>query len=168
MKTVYLGLGANLGDRERTLQQAISALEAPDLHIARVSPVYETAPVDVPGQPWFLNLVVEAQTSLFPLKLLARAMKVEHSLGRRRTVAKGPRTIDIDILFYGNFVIDTPELVVPHPRLAARRFVLAPMADLAPDFRDPSSRRTIRELLAAAPEDQVRRVAFQPTVSQAI
>jgi 2-amino-4-hydroxy-6-hydroxymethyldihydropteridine diphosphokinase len=84
VKTVYLGLGGNLGDRERTLRSAIEALNAPDLRVLRVSPVYETEPVDVREQPWFLNLVVEAETSLFPMQLLARAMKVERALGRRR------------------------------------------------------------------------------------
>ena len=144
MKTVYLGLGGNLGNREELLRQAIAAMAAPDLRIKRVSPVYETAPVEAPAQPWFLNLVVEAETNLFPRQLLARVRKAEHALGRKRGIPNGPRTIDIDILFYGSFVIDTPELTVPHPRLAGRRFVLAPMADLAPDFRDPASRLTIR------------------------
>jgi 2-amino-4-hydroxy-6-hydroxymethyldihydropteridine diphosphokinase len=159
VKTVYLGLGANMGDRERNLRAAIEALDTLDLKVLRVSPVYETEPVDVREQPWFLNLVVEAETSLFPMQLLARTMKVERALGRRRVAAKGPRTIDIDVLFYGNAVIDTPRLTVPHPRAAERRFVLAPMADLAPDFRHPVLRRTMRELLDAAPEQVVRRVA---------
>jgi 2-amino-4-hydroxy-6-hydroxymethyldihydropteridine diphosphokinase len=160
VKVVYLGLGANLGDRLRALRGAIAALEAPDLHVTRVSQVYETSPVDVANQPWFLNLVAEAHTSLLPMQLLARAMKVERSLGRRRTVPRGPRTIDIDILFFGSFVIDTPRLTVPHPRLAERRFVLAPLADLAPDLRHPVNRRTVQELLDTAPRDQVvRRVA---------
>jgi 2-amino-4-hydroxy-6-hydroxymethyldihydropteridine diphosphokinase len=159
VKTVYLGLGGNLGDRERTLRSAIEALNAPDLRVLRVSPVYETEPVDVREQPWFLNLVVEAETSLFPMQLLARAMKVERALGRRRVTPKGPRTIDIDILFYGNAVIDSPQLTVPHPRAAERRFVLAPLADLAPGFRHPVLRRTMGELLDAAPEQVVRRFA---------
>ncbi len=161
MKLAYLGLGSNLGDREQALQAAIDALKAPDLRVLRLSPVYETEPVDVPGQPWFLNLVAEVETSLFPRQLLARTSKTEQKLGRRRLVAKGPRIIDIDILFYGNAVVSTAELTVPHPRFAERRFVLAPMADLAPGFRDPLTGRTITELLGAAPVQTVRKTALE-------
>jgi len=149
MKRVYLGLGSNLGDRAAMLDEAVRALESPRLHILRVSPVYETEPMDVPGQNWFLNLVVEAETDLFPRQLLGRIAKIEQQLGRRRMLANGPRTIDIDILFYGNFIVETPELTIPHPRFAERRFVLAPMVELAPELRDPVSRRTMRELLPA-------------------
>lgn len=164
VKTLFLSLGSNLGDREGMLQAALDALEASALHIRRISPVYETAPVDAAGQPWFLNLVAEAETSLFPLQVLARTSRVEQRLGRRRTAPKGPRTIDIDILFYGNFMIDRPELTVPHPRFADRRFVLAPMADLAPDFRDPASKRTMRELLAGTEDQEVRKTSFTPSL----
>ncbi|MFB3829774.1 MAG: 2-amino-4-hydroxy-6-hydroxymethyldihydropteridine diphosphokinase [Bryobacteraceae bacterium] len=161
MKRVYLGLGSNLGGRERRLEEAIARLHGPDLRVVRISPVYETAPVDAPPQGWFLNLVVEAETGLFPRQLLARTASIERSLGRRRLISKGPRTIDIDILFYGDAVIDMPQLKIPHPRYAERRFVLVPMADLAPDFRDPVTRRTMRELLAAAPEQEIRPAAFR-------
>lgn len=157
-KTVYLGLGSNLGDRERMLEAALGALAAHGLRIRRVSPVYETEPQDLKEQDWFLNLVAEAETDLFPLQLLRRIGKIERQLGRTRTVAKGPRTIDIDILLYDNAVMETPQLTVPHPRLAARRFVLAPLADLAPDLRHPVSRRTVRELLAETAGQTVRRV----------
>ena len=155
-KIVYLGLGSNLGDRETALKAALGALEAAGVHIRRVSPVYETEPQDVREQGWFLNLVAEAETDLFPLQLLQRIGRIERELGRTRTVAKGPRSIDIDILLYGNFVIETPQLTVPHPRLAERRFVLAPLADLAPDLRHPVSRRTVRELLAGITGQTVR------------
>lgn len=155
---VYLGIGSNLGDRERMLEAALGALAANGVRIRRVSPVYETEPQDLKEQGWFLNLVAEAETDLFPLQLVRRIGKIERQLGRTRTVAKGPRTIDIDILLYGNAVIDTPQLTVPHPRLAARRFVLAPLADLAPDLRHPISRRTVRELLAETAGQAVRRV----------
>jgi 2-amino-4-hydroxy-6-hydroxymethyldihydropteridine diphosphokinase len=129
------------------LQTAIDRLQSRELRILRASSIYETEPQGRRNQRWFLNLVVEAQTDLFPRQLLGRIARIEQQLGRRRMLANGPRTIDIDILFYGSFVIDTPELKIPHPRFAERRFVLAPMAELAPDLRDPVSRRTMRELL---------------------
>ena len=159
MKTVYLGLGSNLGGREDHLQAALDALHAPDLVVRRISPVYETEPVDVREQPWFLNLVVEAETSLFPMQLLARVAKVERQLGRRRSVPKGPRTIDIDILLYGSAVVRTPALEIPPPRLHERRFVLAPLADLAPELRHPVTRQTVREMLLATVGQAVRRTA---------
>jgi 2-amino-4-hydroxy-6-hydroxymethyldihydropteridine diphosphokinase len=162
MKTVYLGLGSNIGDREATLQAALDQLHQDEVRVLRLSSVYETEPMDVRDQRWFLNLVAEAQTDLFPMQLLARIEKVEQRLGRRRALAKGPRTIDIDILFYGNFVIRTPRLVIPHERFADRRFVLAPLAELAPDMRDPLSRRSIRELLGQVSGQAVRKVDFEP------
>jgi 2-amino-4-hydroxy-6-hydroxymethyldihydropteridine diphosphokinase len=159
VKTVYLGLGSNLGDRRANLQKALEALEAPDLRIARVSPIYETEPMDVRDQPWFLNLAVEAETTLLPLQLLRRVLATERRLGRRRSTPKGPRNIDIDILYYGGVIVDAPGLSIPHPRLHERRFVLAPLANLAPEFRDPRTRRTVRELLDAVPAGQaIRRV----------
>ncbi len=164
MKRIYVSLGSNLGDREQMLQQAISLLEAPDLHILRASSVYESEPVEHLYQPWFLNLVLEAETNLFPKLLLARVQRIEKQLGRKRIVPKGPRTIDIDILFYAESVMETPELVIPHPRLAERRFVLEPLAELAPELRHPVSRKTVREMLAATMGQAVRKVAFRPTL----
>ena len=164
---IYLSLGSNLGDRERHLQDALDLLQAPDLRIQRISPVYETEPREVRNQPWFLNLVVEAQTDLFPKQLLARTSKIERQLGRRRLIEKGPRTVDIDILFIGSFVLRTPNLTVPHPRFAERRFVLAPLADLVPEWRDPVSRRSVRELLAGTADQNVRRVDFRPVLRPA-
>ena len=156
MRTAYLSLGSNVGDRKRMLGEALHLLELPGLHVARVSPLYETEPQDFKKQPWFLNLVAEVQTSLFPMQLLTRAQKIERKLGRKRTLDKGPRSIDIDILLYGESVIDSKELVVPHPRMAERRFVLQPLADLAPDLRHPVLRRSMKELLAAVPRQAVR------------
>ncbi len=164
MKLVYLSLGSNLGDRARMLEDALRLLQKPDLRVTRISPIYETEPQDVKDQPWFLNLVAEAETDLFPRQLLTRVQKIERQLGRKRLVAKGPRTIDIDILLYGDAVIDTAELVVPHPRLAERRFVLQPLADLAPELRHPVLRRTIRELLAATQGQSVRRMPLDLSV----
>ena len=146
------------------LQAAIDRLHSSDLRVKRVSSVYKTEPQERRNQHWFLNTAVEAETDLFPRQLLARIAKIEQQLGRRRMLAKGPRTIDIDILFYGSFIVDTPELTIPHPRLAERRFVLAPMVELAPELRDPVTRRTMRDLLAATAGQAVRKIEFRPIV----
>jgi 2-amino-4-hydroxy-6-hydroxymethyldihydropteridine diphosphokinase len=156
LKTIYLSLGANIGDREANLRAAIERLSAVDLRVLRQSPMYETEPVDCPDPRWFLNMVVEAETTLFPLQLLARTGKIERELGRLRTVPNGPRTIDIDILLYGQAVVRTARLEIPHARMSERRFVLAPLADLAPGLRHPVSHRTVRQLLDAAPPQSVR------------
>jgi len=156
VKTVYLGLGSNIGDREANLREALERLPAAGIRVLRVSPIYETEPVDYTEQRWFLNLVAEAETQLFPRQLLAATGRIERELGRVRGIPKGPRTIDIDILLYGSATIATRELQIPHPRMAERRFVLAPLADLAPGLRHPVSRRTVRELLDAAPPAAVR------------
>ena len=154
MKTVvYLSLGSNLGDREGNLRAAAERLEP-----RRVSPVYETSPVDSLDQPFFLNQVVEVETDLTPLQYLSRTQEIERELGRVRGVPKGPRTIDIDILLFDTRLIQTARLEVPHPRLHERRFVLVPLADLAPDLRHPITRRTVQEMLKALREgDLVQR-----------
>jgi 2-amino-4-hydroxy-6-hydroxymethyldihydropteridine diphosphokinase len=157
-KTVYLSLGSNLGDREGCLRRAIALVGAAGVRVLRVSSLYETEPLEVRDQPRFLNLVVEAETELFPKQLLARLQKIELDLGRRRTRPKGPRPIDIDILLYGRSAIESAELTVPHPRLADRRFVLEPLAELAPELRHPVNQRTIRELLAATAGQVVRKL----------
>jgi 2-amino-4-hydroxy-6-hydroxymethyldihydropteridine diphosphokinase len=162
VKTVYLGLGSNIGDSQQMLQEAIDLLHSLELRIKRISSVYKTEPQERRNQHWFLNAAVEAETDLFPRQLLARIAKIERQLGRRRMLAKGPRTIDIDILFYGSFIVETRELTIPHPRLAERRFVLAPMAELAPELRDPVTRRTMRDLLAATAGQAVRKIEFRP------
>jgi len=156
MKLVYLSLGSNIGDRDAHLRAAIAALDAGGVHVLRTSPVYETEPLDYRDQAWFLNLVVEAETALFPAQLLARIGRIERTLGRVRNVPKGPRTIDIDILFYGAAIVNTARLEIPHPRLAERRFVLAPLADLAPGLRHPATHRSVREMLRDAPPAAVR------------
>jgi 2-amino-4-hydroxy-6-hydroxymethyldihydropteridine diphosphokinase len=143
------------------LQAAVDRLHSRELCITRVSTVYETEPQGLRDQRWFLNAVAEAQTDLFPRQLLGRIVKIERELGRRRGIEHGPRTIDIDILLFGNSVVKTGELTIPHPRFAERRFVLAPMAELAPELRDPVSHRTIRELLTGTAWQGVRQVEFR-------
>jgi 2-amino-4-hydroxy-6-hydroxymethyldihydropteridine diphosphokinase len=160
VRQVFLSLGSNLGDRLAALQSAVDKLHSPDLLIRKVSGVYETAPVDFKEQPDFLNIVVQAQTSLFPMRLLHRSQRIELEMGRRRTVPKGPRPIDIDILLHGSAVVKTGKLKIPHPRMEERRFVLEPMAELAPELRHPVTRQTMLELLAAAPHQFVRRTAL--------
>ena len=158
MKTAYLGLGSNMGDREATLREAARRLWAEDLRVARVSSFYETEPMYVTGQPRFLNQVAEIETALLPMQLLHRVLGVERELGRRRTVAKGPRTFDIDVLLYGRFVVESPRLVIPHPGMHERRFVLEPLAELNPELRHPVLKKTMRELMMALGPQGVRRV----------
>ena len=151
-KTVYLGLGSNLGDRAANLDAAIAKLrELGD--VAAVSGFYETEPVEVSDQPWFLNAALALETELMPRQLMGRILAVEQSMGRKRMQPKGPRLIDIDVLLFGNSVIETPQLIVPHPRMHERRFVLEPLAAIAPDARHPVFKRTVRELRDALPKD---------------
>jgi 2-amino-4-hydroxy-6-hydroxymethyldihydropteridine diphosphokinase len=157
LKTAYLALGSNLGDREAHIREALRLLEEAEVRPLRVSSFYETEPRDLRSQPWFLNIAAAVETRLFPMQLLARIQMIERVLGRKRLVAKGPRTIDIDILLYGNFVVKTEALEIPHPRMAERRFVLEPLAEIAPDLRHPELRKTIRELAAQVAGQVVKR-----------
>jgi 2-amino-4-hydroxy-6-hydroxymethyldihydropteridine diphosphokinase len=159
-KTVYLGLGSNLGDRAAQLAQAIAGLAAAGIQPIRRSSFYATEPVGFAPQHWFLNAVVEAETEWMPRQLLRATQGIERSLGRRRAARNGPRTVDIDILLYGGTVVSLPDLEIPHPRMAERRFVLVPLREIAPALRHPTLRRTIAELLAATSDrSEVRRWA---------
>lgn len=158
MKLVYIALGSNLGDRTENLRLAREQIEAPDLRVLRTSSIYETAPRDVENQPWFLNQVLECETDLFPRQLLGRLQKIERAMGRKRTIAKGPREIDLDIVLFGNAVVKAPELEIPHPRMMERRFVLEPLAELVPEKKHPGTRKTMREMLAAVAGQTVRKI----------
>jgi 2-amino-4-hydroxy-6-hydroxymethyldihydropteridine diphosphokinase len=137
LSVVYFGLGSNLGDREEMLRSAVEKLQAPDLRLLRASSIYETEPVGLKEQPWFLNMAAAFESSLSPRELLRRAQRVEQELGRVRTVVNGPRTIDVDLLLCGDSIVREDDLVVPHPRYLERRFVLEPLLELDPELSDP-------------------------------
>ncbi|WP_114313472.1 2-amino-4-hydroxy-6-hydroxymethyldihydropteridine diphosphokinase [Thermus caldifontis] len=152
----YVGLGSNLGDRAGYLLKALSLLSRLEkTHFLRLSPVYETEPVG-PPQPLYLNLVAEVDTELSPRAFLEGLLTVEQSLGRKRKERWGPRTIDLDLLLYGDLVLQEEGLEVPHPRLSERAFVLVPLADLIPEGRHPVLGRTFAELLASLDRKGVR------------
>ena len=149
---ILLGLGSNLGDREAWLRRALAELESRDVKVVRESSLYETAPVGYLGQPDFLNQVCEVQWRQSPLHLLEACAGVENELGRQRQVDQGPRNIDIDILYYHDRIVRTRQIQVPHPRIAERAFVLVPLEELAPDFVDPLSGLSIREMRRVCPD----------------
>jgi len=159
MRLVYLSLGSNLGDRTENLRLAIAALAQAGVHVTRESSIYETEPVDYLEQAWFLNCVVEAETQLDPFALLHALRAIEAQMGSKKEIPKGPRLMDLDILLYGSETVATPELQIPHPRMHLRRFVLAPLAELAPYLTHPSWHATAAELLArVADRSEVRRL----------
>jgi 2-amino-4-hydroxy-6-hydroxymethyldihydropteridine diphosphokinase len=160
MPIIYLALGANLGDRFANLQAAIAALP-PAVHVHAQSPVYETPPWGITDQPAFLNMALMGETHLGPLALLAHLKHLETQLGRTPSIRYGPRLIDMDVLFYDELTLATPELTIPHPHLHERAFVLVPLADLAPELIHPVFGKPVRELLAAVDTTGVKR--YEPT-----
>jgi len=151
--TAYLGLGSNLGDRQSNLDRALEFL-GQRLRVKKISSIYDSEPVGNVEQPRFLNLVCEVATNLPPMALLALGKGIENKLGRWGGPSGAPRTIDIDILLYGDEVMETPELTIPHPRMTKRAFVLVPLAEIAPNAVNPVSGKTAREMLEAAKEVQ--------------
>ncbi len=152
MTLVHIALGSNLGDRAANLAAAIAAL-APEVAVTERSPVYESDPRYVLDQPHFLNMVLAGETALDAPALLRRLKSIESALGRQPANRHGPRLIDLDIVFFGDAVIATPDLEIPHPRLAERAFVLRPLADISPDLVHPVSGLTVRDLLASLQDD---------------
>ncbi len=153
MHKVYLSLGSNVGDRAENLRTAILRLGRLG-KVAAVSSFYETEPVELTAQPWFLNCALELDTEKMPRQLINGVLAIEQEMGRRRGQKKGPRNIDIDILLFGNSVVEARGLTIPHPAMHERRFVLEPLAEIAPDARHPALKRSIRELRDALPPGQ--------------
>lgn len=165
MSRAYVGVGANLGDARAAVARALDDLGALSGSPARISSLYRTEPLGPPDQPWYVNAVAEIDTPLEPLELLRALRELERSAGRDRSKGTpwGPRELDLDLLLVGDCVLDTAELVLPHPGLAERRFVLEPLAELAPGVRDPRTGRTAAQLLVAL--DDPLRVEKLPTAA---
>ncbi len=156
--TVYLALGSNLGDRLANLKQAIAAL-TPQMEVKAKSSVYETPPWGYEDQPKFLNQVIKAKTYLDPEPLLKHLKRLEVALGRQESFPNGPRLIDMDILFYDDLVLNSPALVIPHPRLHERGFVLLPLMEIAPDLIHPVNKKSVREMAAGCDVREIAKVA---------
>ena len=154
----YLSLGSNVGDRVAHLRDAIARLESIG-RVVSVSSFYETEPVEVTDQPWFLNCAVGLETALTAEQLMARLLQIEQEMGRRRVQKKGPRTIDIDILLFDDLILDSPDVTIPHPAMQERRFVLEPLAEIAAEARHPGMKKTIREMLEELPAGAIVRRA---------
>ena len=153
----YLSLGSNVGDPEGHLHEAISRLEKQEGSITAVSSFYETEPVEVTDQPWFVNCAVKLVTSRNAAHLMSGILEIEGKMGRQRVREKGPRTIDIDIVLFDDALVNMPELVIPHPAMASRRFVLEPLAEIAPELLHPVLGKTVKDLLVGLPPGQIVR-----------
>jgi 2-amino-4-hydroxy-6-hydroxymethyldihydropteridine diphosphokinase len=156
LNLAYLSLGSNVGNREQNLREAIDRLESAG-RVVSVSSSYETEPVEFTEQAWFVNCAVTLETTKTPAQLMTSLLDIEQAMGRRRTGKKGPRTIDIDLLLFGDTIVDSPALTIPHPAMHERRFVLEPLAEIAPEVRHPILNRTVRELRDALPAGQAVR-----------
>jgi 2-amino-4-hydroxy-6-hydroxymethyldihydropteridine diphosphokinase len=150
---MFLGLGSNMGDREQHLRHALDSLQQRQVQVLRSASLYLTEPRDFTDQPWFVNTIAEVNTNLDPLELLELCLSVEREAGRVRDQLRGPRPIDIDILFCEGLQLGTATLTVPHPRYAERRFVLVPLAELVPDFRDPARNLSVQQLIDICPDE---------------
>ena len=157
----YISAGSNLGDRLANLEFALVSLKKSAI-VSRVSSWFETEPVGFADQPWFLNLAMELETNLAPLDLLALCQAIEENCGRIRTFRYAPRTLDLDILLYNDTILNDPKLTIPHPRMAERRFVLVPLAQIAPEIIHPVLKKSIRLLLEACADPSGIRVFRHP------
>jgi 2-amino-4-hydroxy-6-hydroxymethyldihydropteridine diphosphokinase len=153
---VYLSLGSNVGNRDVHLRDAIARLET-ERRVVAVSSLYETEPVEFTDQAWFLNCAIALETMESPEQLMAAILRIEQQMGRQRLQTKGPRTLDIDILLFGDTILESPTLVLPHPAMHRRRFVLQPLAEIAPEVQHPVLKKTVRELLEELPAGQTVR-----------
>ena len=162
-ETIYLGLGSNIGDKVANCLLALEAISASDHnHLHTVSSLYKTEPIGYTEQDWFINCAAEVSTTLPPRTFHSFVQGIEKRMGRKKTVPMGPRIIDIDILFYGNEILDEEDLIIPHPRLHERGFVLVPLAELVPDLLHPVLKKTIRDLLKQSGQKGVELYAAPP------
>ncbi len=160
--TAYVGIGSNLGDRAGNLILAIRGLIEASLEVTKLSAIYETEAVGMEDAPNFLNMVAEVNAGIIsPTQMMARMLRIEYLLGRKDKSQNLPRTIDLDLLFYGNLRLDTPFLTLPHPRVHLRNFVLVPMNEIAPDFVHPTKKKYIRDLVGVS-KDRCRVVRWNP------
>lgn len=159
MVRAFLSLGSNLGDRRALLTKGIQGLTAHHVEVTKIAGIYETEPHEVTNQPWFLNTAVQAHTELSPRQLLDVCLSIERANQRIRTEPRSARTLDIDIIFYADRIEHEPDLAVPHPRFRERKFVLIPLAEIAPAMIDPVTHLTVQELLAQCRDASVVRLA---------